>query len=121
MKSLTVLYDADCNFCRRCVRWLRSQRKFLRMEFTPIRSAEARLGFPGEERSAELTVIDDDGGVYYGPRAYIMCLYALREYRALSLRLASRALWPRARKAFEMITNNRWRLSRLLTSDELNE
>jgi len=43
-----------------------------------------------------------------------MCLYALAEYRALSLRLASPTLLPLARKAFSFLSKRRGALSELL-------
>ena len=50
----------------------------------------------------ELVVVDDSGGVYRNGSAWIMCLYALREYREWSLRLATPALFPLARQAFAL-------------------
>jgi hypothetical protein len=43
-----------------------------------------------------------------------MCLYALRDYRELSLRLAHPALLPFARRFCELLSENRFRVSRWL-------
>lgn len=125
MKKLYVLYDANCAFCRRCRQWLTGQPAFLEFCFIPAGSAEADCRFPGLNESGptgQLTVIDDDGGVYQGPNAFIMCLYALTEFRAWSLQLAQPALLPFARTAFDLITHNRTSFSKWLrraTDEEL--
>lgn len=116
MKRLTVLYDASCGFCVRCCDWLRRQPQLVPLVFVPARSVEARSLFPelrpGE--ADELVVVNAGGGVYRGERAFIMCLYALREYRAWSYRFAEPALRPLARRAFDWLSHNRKDLSRFL-------
>ena len=127
MQNLYVLYDANCSFCRRCRQWLTEQPAYLELHFIPAGSAEAGCRFPGLERigaSGPFTVIGDDGAVYQGPNAFIMCLYALTEFRAWSLQLAQPALLPFARTAFDLITHNRTAFSKWLrraTNEELAE
>ena len=110
MKKLFILYDANCQFCRRCRNWMEAQPAFLEISFVPARSAEAQCRFPGIEKyeaNNELTVISDEGGVYQGSNAFIMCLYALTDFREWSLRLSRPALLPFARQMFDFISNNR--------------
>lgn len=110
MNKLYILYDANCAFCLRCRQWLTDQPAYLELCFIPAGSAEAAGRFPGLEQfgaTGELTVIGDDGAVYQGPDAFIMCLYALTDFRAWSLRLAQPALRPFARTAFGFITHHR--------------
>ena len=57
-------------------------------------------------------MVSDEGGVYRGPQAWIMCLYALRDYREWSQRLAHPALLPWARRVCELLSENRFRVSR---------
>jgi len=115
MTTLTVLYDAACGFCVACRRWLEAQPKLLELEYVPAGSAESRLRFPSiADTREELVVISDDGGVYRGADDWIMCLYALEEYREWSLRLAGPALRPLARTAFGWLSRNRRGLSRRL-------
>lgn len=116
MKRLTVLYDETCGFCLRCCNWLRRQPQLVPLAFVPARSVQARTLFPGllaGDRD-ELVVVNAGGGVYRGERAFIMCLYALAEYRAWSYRFAEPALRPLARRAFEWLSHNRKDLSRML-------
>ena len=116
MKRLTVLYDASCGFCFRCCEWLERQPQLVALQFVPARSVEARARFPELQQGEadELVAVSDDGRVYRGERAYILCLYALREYRAWAYRFAEPALRPLVRRAFDWLSHNRKDLSRLL-------
>ncbi len=114
MKTLHVLFDAQCGLCRQCRRWLEAQPAFIELRFLPLQSPEVACRFPGVERfnpHDQLLVISDEGEVYQGPHAWIMCLYALREYREWSQRLASPALLPFARRACELVSDHRLSLS----------
>ena len=56
-------------------------------------------------------MISDEGGVYRGADAWIMCLYALVEYREWALRLSAPALKPFARGAFALVSASRKQVS----------
>lgn len=117
MQKLYVLYDASCGFCVRCRWWLSRQRQLIQLEFIRAGSPQIPAMFPEIQlfdQLDDLIVVSDDGRLYYGPPAYIMCLYALAEYREWSLRLASPTLRPFARTAFEALGRKRKALSRLL-------
>jgi len=120
MKRLYVLYDAECGLCQRCRHWLMRQDALIELYFIPLQSTEVRLRFPGlvewEELdlSEKLVVVSDEGAVYQGHHAWIMCFYALREYRPWAQRLAHPALMPLARRACEAVAQNRITLSRFL-------
>lgn len=116
IRKLTVLYDADCGFCVRCARWLLGQRRHVRLECLPHGSPTVAVLFPGLRAlpKAELTVIDDQGGVYYGANAWILALWALEDWRAWAKRLASPTLRPFAREVFELVSVNRGAISGLL-------
>ena len=62
-------------------------------------------------QTGELIVISDLGGVYRDADAWLMCLYALVEYREWSSRLAAPALRPFARVMFETLSASRHWLS----------
>jgi predicted DCC family thiol-disulfide oxidoreductase YuxK len=117
MKKLTILYDASCGICRECRDWLKDQPTFLELELIPLQELDLEKRFPGIEKYRiveQLLVIDDERAVYQGADAWIMALYALREYRELSLRLSHPLLKPLARKAYETVARNRHALSGLL-------
>ena len=115
MKTLYVLYDARCDFCRRCRGWLCQQPAFVRLAFIPLQSPEVTIRFPGIEAfhpDERLVVISDAGEVWQGEGAWIMCLWALREFREWSLRLANPVLRPFARQVCERVSENRHAISR---------
>ncbi|MDQ3620917.1 MAG: DUF393 domain-containing protein [Verrucomicrobiota bacterium] len=117
MKTLYVLYDQRCVLCRRMRLWLGRQSSFVRLAFIPLQSAEVGCRFPGIERlhpEEKLLVVNDAGEVWGGENAWIMVLWALREYREWAQRLAHPTLRPLARRACTIISENRHRLSRWL-------
>jgi predicted DCC family thiol-disulfide oxidoreductase YuxK len=120
MKRLCVLYDEKCGLCYELKNWVARQPAFLELSFVPAGSPEAGRMFPGlvnPGRPEELIAISDEGGVYRDTHAYIMCLYALQEYREWAMRLSTPALMPLARQAFRFISRNRSRLSDWLGMD----
>ena len=124
MKRLYVLYDAECAFCRRCRVWLAQQPAFVPLVFLPLQSPELACRFPGIERlspAQELLVISDEGEVWHGAQAWIMVLWALREFREWSQRLARPVLLPFARRVCEMVSENRSAISRWFTSSSDHE
>ena len=112
METLTVLYDARCKLCRRARRWLEAQPSYVRLDFDAAGSELARRRYPALEHSAtlqELTVVSDTGEVYSGAHGWLMCLWALRDYRAWSLRLSSPDMLPLARRVVLWVAQNRFR------------
>ena len=117
MSRLYILYDPRCGLCSWARRWLARQPAFLDLTFLPAGSDRAVQLFPGLTRpgeAEELVVISEDGAVYRDSRAWIMCLYALEDYREWALRLAHPLLLPLARQAFALISRQRGRISRWL-------
>ena len=125
--NLTVLYDSSCGFCLSCRNWMEHQPAYVSLRFVAARSALAARLFPELTQEAgreELVVVTDTGDVYREASAWIMCLWALREYRTWALRLSAPALLPFARQAFELLSRNRKAISRrlgLLPEHELVE
>ncbi len=115
MKKLYVLYDATCGVCVRARVWMGRQPALVDLEFVSAGSPVARMLFPElASASEELTVVSDEGDVWRGTAAWLMCLWALTEYREWSRRLSSPALAPMARQAFELLSKNRKKLSEWL-------
>ena len=111
---LTVLYDSRCQLCRKARSWLEDQPKYVPLEFVAAGSDEAWRLFPGLDRSStleELTVISETGDVYRGAKAWVMCLWALREYRETALRLATPEAMPVAKRMIAWVSRNRLWLS----------
>ena len=119
MEKLYVLYDAECGLCTWARRWLMRQPALIDLSFIPAGSALAQRLFPGLSRPGELpeelVVVSDEGGVYREGSAWIMCLFALDEYRDWANRLAHPLLRPLARQAFALLSRERSRISRWLS------
>lgn len=123
MEQLTVLYDEECQFCVRCRWWLSRQPSYIPLEFIPQGSSGVVERFPNLELSSsksELIVIGDDEVVYRNDDACIMCLYALKEYRDWSLRLADPSLRPLARAFFKEVSARRATISSWLGASEVD-
>jgi predicted DCC family thiol-disulfide oxidoreductase YuxK len=116
MLTLNVLYDPDCGLCRRSHEWLAEQPKLIEMTLVPCASDEARKRFPQlnhDLTKKDLTVVSDDGAVYFGPKAWLMVLWALRRYREWSYRLATPELLPTTKRVVSAISQNRYHISRV--------
>jgi predicted DCC family thiol-disulfide oxidoreductase YuxK len=119
MERLYVLYDSRCGLCSWAKRWLLRQPAFLELKFIPAGSPLAARLFPGLSRPGdppeELVVVSDQGGVYRDASAWIMCLFALEEYREWAGRLTHPLLRPLARQAFSLLSRQRAKISRWLS------
>jgi predicted DCC family thiol-disulfide oxidoreductase YuxK len=115
MVVLTVLYDPACGLCRRAHEWLAEQRKLVELVFVPVKSEESHRRFPQLDHdltSKDLTVISDQGAVYFGAKAWLMVLWALCQYREWSYRLSSPELLPTTRRVVSLISQNRYQIGR---------
>lgn len=119
MLSLTVLYDPECGLCRRAHDWLAQQAKIVELIFVPCASEEARKRYPNLNHALtkqDLTVIRDDGAVYFGPKAWLMVLWALTRYREWAYRLSTPELLPTTKRVVSAISQNRYQISRAMTT-----
>lgn len=93
VRGLTVLYDPNCRLCAFVGRWLRGRRQLVPIRLVPVGSAQARNWFPALDHDGatrrEITVVGDAGQVYKGDAAWLVCLWALADHRALSHTLAT--------------------------------
>ena len=91
--ALTVLYDERCPLCRKLRAWLGRQATNLPIEFVASASPEARRRFPTLDHprtTTILTVVAQNGAVYEGERAWLVCAWALPAWRPLAERLGTR-------------------------------
>jgi len=116
--ELTVLYDAKCALCVRCHDWLATQETFVPFRFIPCESAQAREAYGAVPwLGEELVVVSDHGDVWAGPAAFIMALWALREWREWSYRISEPLLAPLAQRFFHAISQNRRKIASFIAPD----
>jgi predicted DCC family thiol-disulfide oxidoreductase YuxK len=127
MLKLHILYDAQCPFILRYRHWLGEQTALMPLEFIPFQSPELVARFEGIAAygtKVQLLAVNDEGGVYQGTGAFIICLFALKDYRDWAVRLSAPHLLPLAAEAFDMLSSggkeiSRW-LSRLDDAELIN-
>jgi predicted DCC family thiol-disulfide oxidoreductase YuxK len=107
---LTVLYDEACPMCRQLRAWLASQRVVVQLELLAAASPEARWRYPRldhERTKAVLTVITQDGAVFEGERAWLVCAWALPRWQPLAEQLGTRPRLVLVRVASRLVNRHR--------------
>ena len=115
MDTLYVFYDGQCALCARCREWVEGQPAYVTLIFVSFRSERARELCPEielYEPDREIVVMADNGDIYQGGAAWVMCLWATRTYRVWAMRLASPALLPLAKKICHRISQKRLAISK---------
>jgi predicted DCC family thiol-disulfide oxidoreductase YuxK len=113
VSAICVVYDSECGLCTGVKDWIGRQAALVPLEFVASNSAEARRRFP-QLPPGELAVVSGAGEVWLGNHAWIVCLWALRDYRDWAHRLSSPLLTFMAREAFAVVSRNRSGISGLL-------
>ena len=113
ISALTVVYDPECGLCSRARQWMLQQVRLVALNFVPSGSPDARRRFPRIPAGA-LAVVADTGEIWFDNHAWIVCLWALRDFRDLAFRLTTPGLSRLAVEAFELVSRNRRALSRML-------
>jgi predicted DCC family thiol-disulfide oxidoreductase YuxK len=111
--GFAIVYDAGCGLCARAKDWIRQQVPLVELQFVACGSPEAQRRFP-QLRADELAVVANTGEIWLGDHAWIVCLWALRDYRDLAFKLTSPVLSLLARQAFAAVSRNRLALSSIL-------
>jgi hypothetical protein len=76
----------------------------------PAASDEAKTRFPFLDPKTtldEMTVVGDNGEVWVGAKAWVVCLWALEGKRGLAHRLGSPAMMPKARAIVSFVSRHR--------------
>ena len=114
---LTVIYDEQCELCRRCRHWLATQPTHIELRFLACgdpRVTEIYEDFPFFR--VELMVVTDAGQAWIGPEAFLMCLWATRRWRSTSFRLKGTAFSPLVERFFHALSDNRGTISGMLST-----
>jgi predicted DCC family thiol-disulfide oxidoreductase YuxK len=116
MEPRTVLYDADCGFCRWSLAKLLAWDRRRRLRPVPLQASEARDLLPGmgeEERMASWHLVESDGSVWSAGAAFEPALRLLPGGRPLA---AIAARLPRlSERGYRWVADHRGALGRLLT------
>ena len=119
MKRLTVLYDEHCPLCVRCADWMWAQAQLVPLEIMPAHSEQARTRFKGLPwLGYELCVVSDEGDAWVGPAAFLMCLWALADYREWAYRLSGDTFAPLAERFFRALSRRRSSIAALFRFGE---
>jgi len=99
----------------RCRHWLEQQSTYVPLHFIASDSSEAieRYGEHLPWLGYELVVVSERGEAWIGPAAFLVCLWATREYREWSYRLAGPAFAPLAKRFFKFLSSHRRGIARL--------
>ena len=120
-RRLTVVYDDDCELCRRCSTWLRFQPTYVPLDVVAVSAARLDPRYAGVPwLGAELVVVDSRGRIWVGAAAFIVCLWATRDWREWSYRISGPAFAPLAERFFHAISSHRGRIGAFLgpTADD---
>ena len=114
-RRLVVVYDDECDLCKRCSTWLRWQTTFVPLELLPVSAARQEPRYAAVPwLGAELVVVDERGRIWVGAAAFIVCLWATKDWRSWSYRLSGPAFAPMAERFFHAISDHRGRISAFL-------
>jgi predicted DCC family thiol-disulfide oxidoreductase YuxK len=112
---MTVLYDQACALCLRCRAWLEGQEQIVPLDFIASQSREAHERYGAVPwLGEELVVVSDEGEVWAGPAAFLMCLWALSRWREWSWRLSAPELAPLAERFFHALSSRRGKIAAML-------
>jgi predicted DCC family thiol-disulfide oxidoreductase YuxK len=119
VKYLTVLYDGACALCIRCAEFLAGSATLVPLELLSCQSQGARERFGAVPwLGEELVCVSDEGDVWIGPAAFLVCMWALADYREWSYRLSGATLAPLAERFFVAISSRRARIASLLAKPQ---
>lgn len=113
MTSLTVLYDDRCPLCRRLKAWLGGQPTLAPISFVASDSHEAHERFPDLDHwrtTTVLTVVNADGAVFEGERAWLVCGWTLPKWQPVAEHFGSGVRLRIARIATQAVDGYRHRL-----------
>ena len=117
MRRLTVLYDPDCPLCCKAASWLAGEPQYVPLVFCAAGSPAAQVAFPyldHELTKNQLTVVGDNGEVYYDERGWLMCLWALKKYRPMALRFSTPGMLPSAKRFVLWVSRHRRAIGNLV-------
>lgn len=122
IQKLTLLYDSNCPLCVRCQLWIAAQPSFVEIECISTNSLTTHQRYSDVPWIGdELVIVADTGEVWAGSAAFLVALWALRDWRHWSFRLSGSMLGPWAERFFLQISKKRHWLGALLPHNDCTD
>ncbi len=116
ISTVEVYYDGQCGMCCTFHEWINEQQRAYEVKFIPYQSERAELLFPGVmalDPASEMIVRTNDGELFRGAQAWVLCLYSCSSYQKVAVKLGGPLLLPVAIKACNVLAANRHKLSKV--------
>lgn len=116
IRKIEVFYDGRCGMCCSFHEWINRQPRAYRIDFIPYQSPDAERVFPGIgtlDPAREMIVRTDEGEVYRGAEAWVLCLYSCANHRVAARKLASPGMLSVAIRTCRVLAANRHSLSKV--------
>lgn len=116
VKKIEVFYDGRCGMCCSFHEWIHRQERAFQIDFVPYQAERAEEVFPGIhtlDPAREMIVRADNGEIYRGAEAWVMCLYSCANHRDMAKRLARPAMLAVAIRVCHLLAANRHGLSKV--------
>ena len=103
-----ILWDGDCNFCRRCIDWVRRRDSRQIFRDSPYQTAPTPPMTPELRASCETAVhvVKSDGSILWAARAALFILGAIGHPVIARVLLAPPFVWF-AEIGYRIVANNR--------------
>ena len=124
VKKIEVFYDGRCGMCCSFHEWIHRQERAFQIDFVPYQAERAEEVFPGIhtlDPAREMIVRVDNGEIYRGAEAWVMCLYSCANHRDMAKRLARPAMLAVAIRVCHLLAANRHGLSKVFFRREDKE
>ncbi len=108
----TIVYDDECNLCRRQIAWLRARAPQNAFDYVPMQTPEIRERYP-ELRHADFNEVQEvrpDGMVKAGADAVQDVLRKVPRWRRLAALYVVPGVRPIARAVYHWISKHRHKL-----------
>ena len=111
---IEVFYDGRCGMCCSFHEWINRQPRAYEIGFVPYQSEVAEKIFPGIgtlDPAREMIVRTDEGEIFRGAEAWVLCLNSCENYQMAARKLAGPRVLPVAIHACRVLAANRHALS----------
>ncbi len=115
-KTIEVFYDTRCGMCCTFIEWLEKQERACELVSYDYQSGEAETVFPGlvDYHPEKMMVVRVDGEVVYqGGEGWVCCLWSCNKYQDVAKKMNSKLLLPMAKKFCYLVSNHRFKISKL--------